>query len=248
MAENETLEHQGDADEKIEEEETDTSKNNDGAEEGNDEGADSDDNNDGDKSGDADDTEDDDKADDKKSKKSTSKEDDDEEPPIRKRPIDFIKERQAKKGNKSSDDKEKNDDTGDDDDDIDEADEKAIGKVVKKYLDPFIQDKVKTQDEAEISTFLAENPDLKPFEAKARKYMAHPSRKDVPIAEIFYGIAGKELLRIGANRAKIAKVESKKTVSLGGTQDAGGTKTAATMTRAELEAKQIEVRSKLADR
>lgn len=253
MADIETTEHQDDADETTGEEETTTAKNNSGADDDA-EGDDADDNKGDDDKGDGDDTEDDDddadksKGDDKKSKKDTSK-DDDEEPPTRKRTVDYIKERQAKKG-KVADDKGKKDDDGesDDEDDIDEVDEKAIGKVVNKILKPIIEKETKAQDDKEFSDFLTANPDFKPFEAKARKYASHPSRKDVPIEEIFYGVAGKDLLRIGAKRGKIADDEARKTKASGGSQDAGGVKTAATMSKAELEAKQIEVRAKLADR
>ena len=119
---------------------------------------------------------------------------------------------------------------------------------MEKALKPFVEKEAKAQDEQEIKDFLSANPDFKPYEAKARKYMSHPSRKDVPIEEIFYGVAGKDLLKIGAKRAKIADNEAKKTKSGGGAADAGGVKSAADMTKAELEAKQAEVRSKLADR
>ena len=229
MGETETTKPDGDNQEKAGEEETTTSKDNSGADNDTEEGNDTDENND-DGSDDEEETDDDeDSEDDKKSKKSTSKddkEDEDKEPPTRKRPIDFIKERQERRKAKGGDTKDKDKATGDEDedDDIDEA------------------------DDQEIKTFLTDNPDFKPYEAKARKYMSHPSRKDVPISEIFYGVAGADLLKIGAKRGKIADNEAKKSKTGGGSQDAGGVKPVSEMSKAELEAKQNEVRSKMADR
>lgn len=254
MGEIETTEQDKDnLDQKGEEETTTSAKNNSGADDDTEEGDDADDNND-DGADDKEATDDDEEnADDKKSKKTTSKDEDDDEdkePPTRKRPIDFIKERQERRKAKQGGDKSKSDDKteDDEDDDIDPADEKTVGKIVEQYLKPIAEKEAKAQDDQEIKEFLTANPDFKPYEAKARKYMSHPSRKDVPIQEIFYGVAGADLLKIGAKRAKIADNEAKKTKSGGGAQDAGGVKSAATMTKAELEAKQNEVRSKMADR
>lgn len=254
MGETETDKQHEDGADKTVEEETDASKNQDGAEDDTEEGADSDDNND-DSATDEEETDDDeDETDDKKSKKSTSKDEDgeeDKEPPTRKRPSDFARERIERKNAKNGKGKEaKATQTEDDEDedDVDPADKETIGKVVAKALKPFIEKEAREQDDREVSTFLTENPDFKPYEAKARKYMSHPSRKDVPIEEIFYGVAGKDLLKIGAKRAKIANDEAKKTKSAGGSADAGGVKTNASLSREELAEKQAQVRSKMADR
>lgn len=248
MGEIETDKQGQDGSEKPVVEDTDTSKQNNGAD-NSDEGADTDDNNDGGSNDEEETDDDEDTDDDKKSQKSTSKdkdEDEDKEPPTRKRPIDFIKERQERRKAKQGDQGKADDE--DEDDDIDPADKETIGKVVEKALKPFVEKEAKAQDEQEIKDFLNSNPDFKPYEAKARKYMSHPSRKDVPIEEIFYGVAGKDLLRIGAKRAKIADDEAKKTKSAGGAADAGGIKSNADLSRDELEAKQQAVRAKLADR
>jgi len=251
MGENETDKLDTDNQAQPVEEETDTSKN-DRAEDDTEEGADSDDNNDDDSDDEEETDDDEDDTDDKKSKKSTSKDKDDtdEEPPVRKRPSDFARERiERKNANKDKSKDDANDDTEDDeDDDIDPADKKNFSKIVEKAIKPFVEKQMKEEDDKEVSTFLKDNPDFAPYEAKARKYMSHPSRKDVPISEIFYGVAGKDLLKIGAKRAKIADQEAKKSKGSGGADDAGGVKSAKDMSKAELEAKQQEVRAKLADR
>jgi hypothetical protein len=244
MGEIETTEQEEDTTVKTGEEDTDTSENNDGADDGDQDGSDADDN--------KDDAEGDDQEAGKDKSKSDTSKDDEQEPPTRKRPIDFIKERQERKKAPKETDKSKGADDEDAEDDIDPEDEKTIGKVVskrlKEALEPFAQAQAQQQDDAEIADFLKANPDFKAYEAKARKYMAHPSRKDVPIEEIFYGVAGRDLLKIGAKRSKIADDEAKKSKSAAGSQDAGAAKGNATLTREQLEAKQAEVRSKMADR
>lgn len=253
MGEIETNKPDTDDQEKAVEEETDTSKNKDGADDDAEAGDDADDNND-DGSDDEEATDDDeDDTDDKKSKKSTAKDaddDEDKEPPVRKRPSDFARERiERKNANKNKGKDDAKDDTEDDeDDDIDPADEKTVGKIVEKALKPFVEKQMKEEDDKEVQNFLKDNPDFAKYEAKARKYMAHPSRKDVPISEIFYGVAGKDLMAIGAKRAKIADNEAKKSKSGGGASDAGGVKPVSEYTKEELEAKQAQVREKLADR
>lgn len=252
MGEIETNKPDTDDQEQTVEEETDASENNDGADDDAEEGDDADENND-DGSDDEEETDDDeDETDDKKSKKSTSKDKDDEEdkePPVRKRPSDFAKERIERKKSKSQGKDDADTDKDDDeDDDIDPADEKTVGKIVEKALKPFIEKQMQEDDDKEVKNFLKDNPDFAPYEAKARKYMSHPSRKDVPVSEIFYGVAGKDLLKIGAKRKEIADREAKKTKSGGGASDAGGVKPVSEYTKEELEAKQAEVRKKLADR
>lgn len=252
MGEIETNKPDTDDQDKTVEEETDTSVNKDGADDDAEAGDDADDNND-DGTDDEEETDDDeDDTDDKKSKKSTAKDEDDDEdkePPVRKRPSDFARERIERKKSKTAPNKDDASDTEDDeDDDIDPADKETVGKIVEKALKPFVEKQMKEEDDKEVQNFLKDNPDFAPYEAKARKYMSHPSRKDVPISEIFYGVAGKDLLKIGAKRAKIADNEAKKTKSGGGANDAGGVKPVAQMSKEELEAKQNEVRAKLADR
>lgn len=251
MGEIETDKQGEDGSEKTVEEDTTTSKGNGGADDDAEAGDDADDSNDGGSDDEEETDDDEDGKDDKKSDKSTAKDEDDDEdkePPTRKRPSDYARERierrEAKKGGKGKDAKEDDEE----EDGIDPADKETIGKVVAQALKPFVEKEAKAQDEQEIKDFLNDNPDFKPYEAKARKYMSHPSRKDVPISEIFYGVAGKDLLKIGAKRAKIADDEAKKTKSGGGAADAGAPKSNASLSREELEAKQAEVRAKLADR
>ncbi len=180
--------------------------------------------------------------------------DDDAEPPTRKRmgPKDFIIQRQQRKIEKMAANKEgqQADDGGEasgDDDDVDPADEATIEKVVDKRL---AAEKAAAEaqraDDKEVNDFLAANPDFKPFEAKARKYMQHETRKSVPIDEIFFAVAGKALLKIGAKRGAAAKDEAQESRAGGGTgSGAGGSKqNAFDLPKQDFEAMQHQVRTR----
>lgn len=111
--------------------------------------------------------------------------------------------------------------SGEGDDDVDEADEALINKVVAKNFAPIIDKSLAADDNEEVLGFLTENPDFKPFEAKARRYMAHPSRRNLPIKSIFYEVAGDKLIKIGAERERAA-IEKAKGSQTGGGSNRGG--------------------------
>lgn len=98
------------------------------------------------------------------------------------------------------------DNSGEGEPDLDnEDDEKIISKVVDKRLEPF----VKAQEEKELSDFLTANPEFKPYETTIKKYAQHPAYKNADIEVIAYGIAGKDLMRIGAEKAAKANEKIK---------------------------------------
>jgi hypothetical protein len=179
--------------------------------------------------------------------------DDGKEPDTRKRlsTKDFIIGRQrAKLANKGTDktkteggENGKDGDGDDDDDEVAPEDEELINKVVAKNFAPILDKTISAEDDREVSEFLKENPDFKPFEAKARRYIAHPSRRHLPIETIFFEVAGKKLLKIGAERQKKADEEAQKTQTGGGSNRAGeGNKNVWDMTTEEFEAEKMRVR------
>jgi len=163
----------------------------------------------------------DDKSKDDKTKKPTPQAD---EPQTRKRTnVDFILERKNRKIEKLQGKKDDGaDDESGEDDDIDEADEKTVGKVVKKVLAPFIEKQMQEEDANEIADFIKQNPDFAPYAEKVKKFASHESRKNMPIKSIFYEVAGDDLLKIGAKRAKKAGDEAKETQAGGGSAAGGG--------------------------
>lgn len=146
----------------------------------------------------------------------------DEEPKTRKRNIDFILERKNRKIEKLQD--KNNEQQGEDEDDLDNldpSDAKIIEKQVAKVLSPFLAKQMLDEDSQEIGTFVKDNPDFAPYAARVAKFAQHQSRKDMPIESIFYEVAGKDLLKLGADRAKKAVDEAKESRA-GGSTGPGG--------------------------
>lgn len=240
----------GDEDQKIDKSESgaddqDESQNDGGADDKEAEGADtSEDENaeDGDEAGD------DDKSDkDEKSKPKPTPNAD--EPKTRKRNEDFILERKNRKAEKlQKKEASADDEAGDDDEDLADDDAKIIDKRVLKVLSPFIKKQMQDEDKQEIDTFVSANPDFKPYVAKVQKFAQHPSRKDLPIESIFYEVAGKDLLKLGAERAKKADDEAKETNAGGGSNNGSETTPSVwDLTPEEFAAKQEEIRNKQRD-
>jgi hypothetical protein len=181
-------------------------------------------------------------------KKDTSKDndaDDGAEPEVKPRMStkDFIIQRQQRKLNKAKAGDGEGKETGEDDEEVAPEDEALINKVVSKTFAPIIDKTLAAEDEQEIQSFLKDNPDFKPFEAKARRYMQHPSRRQLPVKSIFYEVAGDKLLKIGADRGKAADEKAKNTQTGGGSNRAGeGAKSDWDLPKDEFEAKQERVR------
>lgn len=163
--------------------------------------------------------------------------DDGVEPVVRKKTnADWVAERRGKQieklknqqGQKESEEEE----DSEEDDDIDPEDEKVVEKVINKKLGPVINpilaERAKAEDDIAINEILSEYPELKPFEAKARRFMSHPSRKHLPVETIFAEVAGvKTLLRLGARKGLDAEDKAREGRAGGGTGDGGHSQTGA---------------------
>jgi len=189
--------------------------------------------------------------------------DDGSEPETRKRKTakDYIierKNRQIEKAKAGTDGKkpkeddgagDDGDDEGDDDEEINPEDAKLISKVVDAKLAPVLKQQQEAEDEAEVKQFIAANPEFAPYEAKAKRFMQHPSRAHLPIKSIFYEVAGDDLLKIGAARAKAAEKEARKGQAGGGSsRTVEGEKSVNEMSPAEFKKLQDSVRLKHGDR
>lgn len=173
----------------------------------------------------------------------------DDEPKTRKRNIDFILDRKNKQIQKL---KEKNDadfdsdeEDNDDDEYVDPEAKKFVQKELQKALDPFIKKQIQEEDNQEIDAFLQQNPDFKPYVDRVRKFANHPSREALPIKSIFYEVAGPDLLKLGALRAKKAGDEARETNAGGGSGDSGVTEKGVwDLSPEEFALKQEEIRNK----
>lgn len=155
-------------------------------------------------------------------------------------------EKAKKKESGDSTESEKDDDAEDSDDaDISDEDAAAVRKIVDKELAPIRKQAAEQEVETEIASFLKDNPDFKPFEAKVKRWANHPNRSGVPVKSIFYEVAGPSLMKIGAQRAKAADKKANKTKTAGGnTSQQTGSKSYADMSLndfgKELEAEKLK--------
>jgi len=162
-----------------------------------------------------------------KGKQDVKPPEEDAEPTTRQRmsPKDFIIQRQQKKIEKLKDKSQHSENADneekEDEDEIAPEDEALISKVVAKRFAPLLEKTMADEDSKEISDFLSENPEFKPYEAKARKYISHPSRRHLPISSIFYEVAGKDLMKLGAERGRKADEEARQTQTGGGSGRGG---------------------------
>lgn len=160
-------------------------------------------------------------------KEESQGEDDEPEIRTRKSPKDFIIERQARKIEKlkakTSDDDEEDDS---DEEEVLPDDKKAIRKVAMEAVAPILQRQLDAENEQAIEGFTVGNPEFKPYEAKVRKLMAHPSRAQVPIQSLFYEAAGPDLMKLGAQKKKEADDEANQSNAGGGSsRETAGKKT-----------------------
>lgn len=166
----------------------------------------------------------------------------DEEPPTRKprTNADWVALRRKQKLEKQNASKEEQgeaeDDESDEDDDVNDEDAKLIDQRIEKALTPLKEKEYENEVKGEIDEFVAKNPDFKKYTAKALKWAKHPSWRDVPTKQLMHAVAGEDLLKIGANRAKQVADKTKKTkTGAGNAGGSGGTKPVAEMSDEEFE-------------
>ena len=161
----------------------------------------------------------------------------DEEPPVRKKPIDYIRERRERREEKAKEEGA--------DDDVTPEDEELVTKVIdKKYGGAFeaLQEK---ELQAELGTFVQTNPEFEPFKAKIEKWAKHPTYSGLPIEQVAHAACGQALLKIGADKARKADAEAKGAGTGGNTDrrpDGTAKKPIWDMTDAEFKAEEDRVR------
>lgn len=101
-----------------------------------------------------------------------------------------------------------------------EGDEDEITKKVKdvlgEALNPLFAQQDKEALQTEVNDFIATNPEFKPYSDKVMKWSQDPAWEQVPIEQIFYAAAGKELLQIGAQRRAAADEKARQGRTGGG--------------------------------
>lgn len=137
------------------------------------------------------------------------------EPSVRqkKTPADWVAERRGRKIEKLKQQGEKSEEEDIDDEeeeDVDEEDAKVVRRVLEKelgpVLDPILAERSRAEDDIAVNEVLTKYPELKKFEAKARRFMSHPTRKNLPVETIFAEVAGIDtMLKLGARKGMSAE-------------------------------------------
>jgi len=107
-----------------------------------------------------------------------------------------------------------------DDDEVDPEDKKTISKIVDDKLTDFtgkLDEVQKVKDQQEVSDFVADRPEFKPYRGVMLKYLAHPAYKNIPVENIAKIVAGEDLQKLGAKKEREAAEKAK------ATQDSGTT-------------------------
>jgi len=149
---------------------------------------------------------------------------DEQEPPVRKTKLDYIMERKAAKASKSNIE-------------IHPDDEEVVSRIIsEKFGDKFAQLEEQTLT-TEIKEFVSSNEIFKGKENIIKKYAAHEAYKNLPIEQVAYAALGKELLKIGAEKANMADKEAINSSTGGGSSRGSdtGKKDYMSMTDEEME-------------
>jgi len=110
------------------------------------------------------------------------------------------------------------------DEDVNEDDARIIERVIeKKYGTTFAEIESQKQAqriESELKDLIKSNPVLAKYENKIRTWANHPSRSHLKVESVAYEIAGKDLLKLGAQLATQANAEANATKPIGTTSKA----------------------------
>lgn len=103
-----------------------------------------------------------------------------------------------------------------DEEEVAPEDKKVIGKLVGERLGP-LEKKVQEQaDRAEVDSLIANRPEFAKYRERILTYMKHPSYQNIPASNIANIVAGKDLMKIGAEKEREAQRKANETKGGGG--------------------------------
>lgn len=109
-------------------------------------------------------------------------------------------------------------DGDEEEDEVDPDDEKTIGKVVKKQLEPVttaLKEVERLRDEAEVNSFLGSKPEYSRYKGVILKYMSHQAYKNIPVHNIAAMVSADDMQKIGAKKEREAAAAAKATQDKG---------------------------------
>lgn len=83
-----------------------------------------------------------------------------------------------------------------DDDTLSPEAERAVGRMVKKAIEPFVNTVIGNTDESELQGLFSNEPEAKKYEKRIRAYMKHPAYQAVPPSAIFHHLAFQDIASV----------------------------------------------------
>ena len=111
----------------------------------------------------------------------------------------------------------KPDDTEPVGDDIDPDDERAVGKIVQKQLEPVTSALKAQRDQLDVESFVNSNPEFSKYKSVILKHASHPAYSKVPISKIASMVASEDLQKMGAKKEREAQKQVDSTKNPGST-------------------------------
>src|ERR1035437_6259475 len=107
-----------------------------------------------------------------------------------------------------------------DDEDLADEDKDLIGKAVKKAIAPLENTIYNNTVNTELNNILTQNPEYKPYEARIRRFVTAPNRKDLikaglPVRSVVIEAIAPFLQQIGAKMVKTADAKADLTKDTG---------------------------------
>ena len=96
-------------------------------------------------------------------------------------------------------------------------DEKAIGRVVAKQLDPVTKRITEQANQIEATNYTTEHPEFSKYREVIIKHMNHSAYKNIPVDRIAKMVAGDDLMKIGAQKERDAQKKALETKAGGNT-------------------------------
>ena len=100
-------------------------------------------------------------------------------------------------------------------DDIDPDEAKTIGTIVEKQTASVKKALQEAQDRLEVDTFIQDKPEFSKYKGAILKYLQHPVYSQIPVKNIATMVAANDLMKIGAEKERMAQQKASNTRTTG---------------------------------
>lgn len=132
------------------------------------------------------------------------------EPEVRKRPIDYIEERRARRAERPDADNGDGEHNEGEDDELSPKAREYLDRKVRENMAPVVKTIAKDFNDREINEVISSNPEFKKYTPLVRKYMEADGWQGVPAKKIFQMLDYEHSGERGADEARHQAVLAKK--------------------------------------